>query len=227
MKFKQYPNSELMMTQLAQLIAAQLAAILAHSERASLAVPGGSTPGPIFDTLSGAGLECGLDWARVDVLLSDERWLPEDHSRSNTRLLRERLLVDKAASARLIPLYANTAQPEESLGVLSDGVRAALPLSVLLLGMGDDMHIASLFPGADKLADGLSAKAPPLLAMRAPAAPEPRITLTAPVLNGAMSKHLVITGSAKRAAFRRAESLTPDIAPVRAVMRDLNVHWAP
>ncbi len=222
MKFNEYADRELMMMELAQDIASDLSDMLSHAPRASLAVAGGTTPGPVFDILSGVG----IDWGRVDVMLTDERWVPEDHPRSNTGLLRQRLLVDKAAAARLIPLYGGTEMPEESLGTLADGIRAALPLSVVLLGMGEDMHTASIFPDADKLEHALSPKAPPLLAMRAPGADEPRVTLTAPVLNGAMSKHLIITGTAKRAAFARAESMTPEFAPVRAVMRDLNVHWA-
>ncbi len=222
MKFNEYADRELMVMELAQVITGALSDMLSHAPRASLAVAGGTTPGPVFDILSGVG----IDWGRVDVLLTDERWVPENNPRSNTRLLRERLLVDKAASARLIPLYGGTELPEESLGTLADGVRAALPLSVVLLGMGEDMHTASLFPGADNLDHALSPKAPPLLAMRAPGAEEPRVTLTAPVLNGAMSKHLMITGTSKRAAFARAENLKPELAPVRAVMRDLNVHWS-
>jgi len=223
MKFHEYADQEMMMLELAQVIAGELSDMLAHAPRASLAVPGGTTPGPVFDILSGVG----LDWHRVDVLLTDERWVAPDHPRSNTKLLHERLLVDKAAAARLIPLYSDTEMPEESLGTLAEGIRSVLPLSVLLLGMGADMHTASLFPGADKLEHALSPNAPPLLAMRAPEAGEPRVTLTAPVLNGAMNKHLLITGTAKRAAFARAESLAPELAPIRAVMRDLNVHWAP
>lgn len=223
MIFNEYVDREQMVIELAQIIAVALTDMLGHAPRASLAVAGGTTPGPVFDILCGVN----LDWSRVDILLTDERWVAEDSPRSNTKLLRDRLLVDHAAKANLIPLYGGTELPEESLGMLGDGVRAALPLSVVLLGMGEDMHTASLFPGADKLEHALSPSAPPLLAMRAPGADEPRVTLTAPVLNGAMSKHLIITGTAKRAAFARAESQPAHIAPIRAIMRGLNVHWAP
>jgi 6-phosphogluconolactonase len=105
-------------------------------------------------------------------------------------------------------------------------VATLLPLSVVLLGMGGDMHTASLFPGADRLAEALAPDAPPVMAMRAPGAPEPRVTLTAPVLDGAMSKHVVITGAEKRAALERAAQLSPMEAPIRAVWSDLTVHWA-
>ena len=222
-ELKEYPDRELMMMDLADRIASELRGTLAHEDRASLAVPGGTTPGPIFDTLSALH----LDWDRVDVMLTDERWVPMGSDRSNTRLLHDRLFRDQAAAAHLIPLFGETATPEDSLDRLSAGVEAALPLSVVLLGMGADMHTASLFPGADRLGEGLSPKAPAVLPMRADGAPEPRMTLTARVLNGAMSKHLVITGATKREALEKA-SKTKDVmaAPVKSVLKGMVVHWA-
>lgn len=219
----EYADRDLMMLDLADQIASELVQMLHRQPRASLAVPGGTTPGPVFDALSAFE----LDWARVDVMLTDERWVGEDSPRSNTALLKQRLLVDRAAKARLVPLYAATPNAEDSLDALADGVRAVAPLSVVLLGMGEDMHTASLFPGADRLVEALSPDAPELLPMRAPGADEPRITLTAPVLNGAMSKHLLIMGAAKRAAFEQAQASTSLLeAPVKAVMADMTVHWA-
>ena len=177
MKFEAYPDREFLMLGLANTIAGQLADFLRREGRASLCVPGGTTPGPIFDTLSGVD----IDWSQVAVFLNDERWVGEDSPRSNTRLLRERLLRGKAAEAVLVPLYAPAETPEERLAELEEGLRPHLPISVLLLGMGADMHTASLFPGADRLAEALSPDAPVLMALRAEAAGEPRITLTAPL----------------------------------------------
>lgn len=222
MKFVAYPDREMLMLALADVIASQLAETLNAQGRASLSVPGGTTPGPVFDILSGVG----LDWANVAVFLNDERWVGEDSPRSNTRLLRQRLLVDKAAAARLVPLYAEAAEPEAVLGALAEGIEAHLPISVLLLGMGSDMHTASLFPGADRLADALASNAPVLLPMRAEAAGEPRITLTAPVLAGAMHIHILITGAEKRAAIEAAAGLPALEAPVRVVLDNATVHWA-
>ncbi|GHE94743.1 6-phosphogluconolactonase [Aliiroseovarius zhejiangensis] len=223
MKLVEYADRDMMMLDLADKIASELAMALDHGDRAALAVPGGSSPGPVFDALSGVD----LDWERVDVMLTDERWVAEDHPRSNTALLKSRLLVDKAAAARLIPLYGGSAAPEDCLNTLTKDVEDALPLAVVLLGMGEDMHTASLFPGAYRLSDALSAKAPVLLPMRAPGADEPRITLTAPVLNGAMSKHLLIMGEGKRAALAAALDAADALdAPVKAVLADMTVHWA-
>lgn len=222
-EFKDYPDRELLMMGLADTVASELRKTLAHDARASLAVPGGTTPGPVFDTLSAVP----LDWDRVDVMLTDERWVSEDSDRSNTRLLKNRLFRDRAAAARLIPLYGGTETPEDSIETLSSAVEAALPLSVVVLGMGTDMHTASLFPGADRLEEALSPRAPALVPMRAEGAPEPRITLSARVLNGAMSKHLVITGAAKRAALEKASGIRDfREAPVAAVLRGMVVHWA-
>ena len=222
MKFVAYPDREFMMLDVAGKIAAQLSEELSMYGRASLSVPGGTTPGPIFDILSGVN----LDWANVAVMLNDERWVGEDSPRSNTRLLKERLLVDKAAAAMLIPLYAKADMPEMVLGALAEGIAQHLPLTVVLLGMGNDMHTASLFPGADLLADALAADAPILLPMRAEAAGEPRVTLTAPVLKEAKNIHILITGAEKRAAIEAAANLPALEAPVRAVLDNATVHWA-
>ena len=221
-KFVEYADREMLALDLANLIAGELRTALSQSDSATLAVPGGTSPGPVFDDLCAVD----LDWNRVNVMLTDERWVPEDSDRSNTRLLRERLLTDKAAAANLLPLYAPYDTPEEGLGELAKGIEAQLPLSVVLLGMGADMHTASIFPEADKLDEALAPNAPVLLPMRAPGAPEPRITLSAEALDGAMSKHILIFGAEKRAALENAKGKAPKDAPINAVLNGATVHWA-
>jgi 6-phosphogluconolactonase len=223
MNITEYPDREMMMIDLANVLAGDLNTALAGHDTVSFAVPGGTTPGPVFDVLCAANLA----WDRVHVMLTDERWVPETSDRSNTRLLRQRLLVNRAAVATFVPLYAEADTPEDRLEELAEGLRPHLPLSVLLLGMGTDMHTASLFPGADRLADALDDNAPPVMAMRGGGAPEPRVTLTAPVLRDAMMTHVVITGADKRAAIERAAILNdPMLAPICAVLRDAKIHWA-
>lgn len=223
MRIAEYPDRDALMLHLADEIAGTLRSALDHSERASLCVPGGTTPGPIFDTLSGVSLQ----WDRIDILLNDERWVPETSERSNTALLKRRLVVDKAANAHLVPLYADFPTPEEGLDGLMPAIEATLPLDVLVLGMGPDMHTASLFPGADQLELGLSDHAPTLLAMRAPGAPEPRITLSARALKTALATHILITGDEKRAVLEKAAHLSPMEAPIAAFLPHATVHWAP
>jgi 6-phosphogluconolactonase len=216
-----YPDRAALMAGLASVMVKELATALRNGP-ATLSVPGGTTPGPVFDALSVAD----LDWARVFVLLNDERWVGEDNPRSNTRLLRERLLQRKAAAATLLPLYAPAPQPEDKLDELAQGIAPHLPVTVLLLGMGNDMHTASLFPGADHLLQALSPDAPVLMALRADAAGEPRITLSARVLQAAHHIHILITGPEKRQALDRALTLPPELAPIRTVLDQATVHWA-
>jgi 6-phosphogluconolactonase len=222
MNWQEYPDREFMFLDVANTIAGELAAFLRRDGKASLCVPGGTTPGPIFDTLSGVD----IDWANIAVFLNDERWVGEENPRSNTGLLRERLLTGRAAAATLVPLYTPAEEPEDVLDDLEKGLMPHLPISVLLLGMGADMHTASLFPGADRLATAMSADAPPLMALRADAAGEPRITLTAPVLRAAMHTHILITGAEKRRAIERAAHLNEMEAPVKCVLGQATVHWA-
>ncbi|UWQ97529.1 6-phosphogluconolactonase [Rhodobacteraceae bacterium M385] len=222
MDFVEYPDREMMMLNLADRLTGELAEALRGHDRATLCVPGGTTPGPIFDVLS----EQDLDWDRVSVVLNDERWVGEDSPRSNTALIKKKLLVSKASAATLIPLFKDGASAEDSMDALSEGLEGHLPISVLLLGMGADMHTASLFPGADNLEAALAPDAPLLMPMRAEGAGEPRITLTAPVLNGAINKHVVITGTEKREALERALKLPPEEAPIAAVLSGATVHWA-
>jgi 6-phosphogluconolactonase len=222
MKLVEYPTRAALMAGLAATIADELRRALVHGP-ATLSVPGGTTPGPVFDALC----QEDLDWARVAVVLNDERWVDESSPRSNTRLLRERLITGRAAKAHVIPLYLpGTDNPDDALQALEEGLLPHLPLTTCLLGMGADMHTASLFPGADRLVEGLAPGAPHILPMRADAAGEPRLTLTAPVLTGANHLHILITGVEKKAALSRALGLSPLEAPVAAVLPFATVHWA-
>jgi len=221
MHLETYPDAEMMMMDLANRIAGELNTCLFEHPWASLAVPGGSTPGPMFDALSAAD----LDWSRVHVLLTDERRVPSDHPRSNERLVRERLLTGRASAAQFIRLVPES---DDDWPAVHARLNEELPISILLLGMGADMHTASLFPGAPELDDALASKAPPLMAVTPPGDDlEPRLSLTAPVLKGAMTTHVLITGDEKRASLGRARKLSPKEAPIATVLGNATVHWAP
>ncbi|WP_163850390.1 6-phosphogluconolactonase [Pseudooceanicola aestuarii] len=222
MNLIEYPDRDALALDLSDVLTSELGAALRHEDRVTFCVPGGSTPGPIFDALTAVR----LDWDRVDVVLNDERWVPETSERSNTAMLRRRLLTGHAAAATLLSIRADTATPEDALDGLAADLAPHLPLDVLLLGMGADMHTASLFPGADRLADALAPRAPLLLPMRAPDLPEARITLSAEALRGALSTHILITGAEKRRALEAARDLPPEEAPIAALLDGAIVHWA-
>ncbi|MBE1282216.1 MAG: 6-phosphogluconolactonase [Rhodobacteraceae bacterium] len=222
MNIVEYPDQDMLAIDLANKIAGELETQLLNKETVSLAVPGGSTPGVIFDDLCAAD----LDWERVHVMPTDERWVPNTHHRSNERLIRERLLVNRAAKALYLPLHTPADRPEDVLAELESVIAPELPISVLLLGMGADMHTASLFPGAEGLQTALDPAAPILSVLRSQTQPETRVSLSARVLDAAISKHLVIFGSKKREALEQAMSLPPEEAPVQAVLTETTVHWA-
>jgi len=215
-----YPDRGTLMRDLAELVADQLRAAHASKDRATLAVPGGTTPRPFLEALS----EADLAWADVSVLPTDERLVSELSSRSNLRLIRESLLRNAAAEARLVALH------EPLLGTMTARVEAVLPIDVLVLGMGADMHTASLFPGAPELAAALADDAPALVEIHPPSQPEARLTLTAPVIRGASVIHVLITGEDKLAAIERAVAGGPLAeAPVRVALTapcPVTVHYA-
>lgn len=222
MTFNDYPDHEFLMMKAADTIASQLRSALTREERVTFAVPGGTTPGPIFDTLSGVD----LDWGRIDVIPTDERWVPESSDRSNARLIRRRLITGRAEAATFHSLWREDATPEAALDEITEAIEPLLPPAVVLLGMGEDMHCASIFPDSDRRDEALADDAPPILPMRRPGEDEVRITLTVPVLRAAMAVHILITGEGKREALKRAEKSGPTEAPVAAILDEATVHWA-
>jgi 6-phosphogluconolactonase len=202
----------------ADAIEAALQGALDARGRASLVGTGGRSPGPVYDRLARAD----LDWAHVAVTLSDERHVDTDSPNSNARLLRERLFQGPAAQAQYLPLtdYAE--------GVL----RKLLPFDAVMLGMGEDGHIASLIPGSPVLdqamdSDGAALTAESPQGFGSP--PVARITLTLSALLQSRAIFLLIAGEAKRQVIARAEA-GADL-PVRAILRQarapVRIFWAP
>ena len=221
------------MSQVRQQLAEQLAEAvfqaldddLNHQERALLVVSGGSTPIPFFKALAAKPLA----WERIDITLADERWVDEDSSDSNARLVREHLLQGNASAANFIPLTCDASTPEEGVeDVTRHAATLAWPASVVILGMGGDGHTASLFPDSQELALALATDEL-LVAVRTPSQPQPRITFSADRLHQARRHFLHITGDDKRAVLAKALG-GDDLRqlPIRAFLTcPLAIYWAP
>ncbi len=219
-----YADRESLALELAALLADKLRRLIAVQGRASLAVPGGTTPGAMLTALG----QASLDWGSVVVTLTDERWVPPRSARSNHKLIMETLLTGPAGAVRFVPLYREGAAVEAALPAVIGALREdVLPLDIVVLGMGADMHTASLFPGAVGLEAALSPSAPSALALTQPESGDVRVSLAAAALRLAGERHLLIQGADKRAALERALALgDPMQAPVLAVLGGAAVHYA-
>ncbi len=185
---------------------------------ALLVVSGGKSPARFFEVLSNVD----LDWTRVAITLADERRVADDSPRSNARLVREKLLRNRAQAASFTPLADVRLPADRELAAASARIaRLPTPADVVILGMGDDGHTASWFPDAEGLTEAMDPGARQLVApIVAPDAPEPRLTLTGRVILRAKAIALEIEGEAKLATFAAALKPGPEAAmPIRAVMR--------
>lgn len=233
-RFEPFENSDAAASALADAVAQTLRGALATRRRASLIVSGGSTPEPVYRRLS----VTNLDWARIDVVLADERWVAAGEEGSNADFIRRTLLTGNAADAAFTELKSPGARPADGLQA-GEARLSALnwPADCAILGMGDDGHTLSWFPRADGLEDALSADGSLCAAISARPSPvtgplTERITLTLRALEGVKLCALLIRGSAKRAALEKARLPGParDM-PVRALLNhpslDLQIFWSP
>jgi 6-phosphogluconolactonase len=208
---------------------ALLAAGIATRGQASLVVPGGRTPAPWFDLLS----QADLAWDRVRVTLTDERWVDAENPASNERLVRERLLRDKAAAAVLAGLRSGAATATEGAPAAWHALEAiARPFDLVVLGMGEDGHFASLFPGDAASLRGLDATlSPGCVAVEAPAEPRERISLNLAALLQTRHLALLVTGSRKLELIAEQQHGAGEALPVRALLQQrvapLSIWWSP
>ena len=210
-----FQTPETLASRLAANVAASLRQALAANGKATLAVSGGTTPQKFFETLSMQK----LDWSHVIITLVDERQVDETSPRSNARMVKASLIQNEAAQAQFVPLFQN-----QLASAIAD-------FDVVILGMGDDGHTASFFPGGDTLVEALSDSAPPLLAISAPGSGEPRLTFSLAKILAAKEIILHIQGADKAATLAQALDGGDVLQmPVRAVLRsakEVEIYWCP
>ena len=215
---REFGTGEELAQGLANWTAERLREAIAARGVALLIVSGGKSPARFFDLLSNLDLE----WSRVAITLADERRVADDSPRSNARLVRERLLQNRAEAASFTPLADVRLPKDQELASASSRIaNLPTPADVVILGMGDDGHTASWFPGADGLAEAMDPGARQLVApIVAPDATEPRLTLTGRVILRAKAIAVEIQGAGKLATFSTALEAGPEQAmPIRAVLR--------
>ncbi|WP_028631467.1 6-phosphogluconolactonase [Pseudomonas parafulva] len=211
---------------LAEDVAARLRAAIAANGHACVVLSGGRSPVAFLEQLAGQP----LDWNNVTVSLADERWVPVEHADSNAGLLARHLFKGAAAKARFLGLYQQAPNLEAAAELADQALGELPPIDVLVLGMGDDGHTASLFPGSPNLALGLDTTHPRrCLPMLAPVVPHQRLSMTRSLLAGAAFTALSVQGQGKLATLRAALA-DNDLAqmPIRAFLHaPLDIYWCP
>lgn len=232
--FHSFLDRDSLVIELAETIAGLLNEGIAQNGQASLALSGGSTPIALFKKLS-----CiDLPWQAITVSLVDERWVATSDADSNEHLVQTHLLQNRAATANFIGMKnpANTATEgeEECNRQLQKSPR---PFDVLLLGMGQDGHTASLFPGAAKLPGATDMDSGKLCMSIAPVnAPHERMTLTLPAILDSKRIFLHITGEDKKKVLEQAFAPgSAEAMPIRFILQQqpqkkrmqFSIYWAP
>jgi 6-phosphogluconolactonase len=225
-----FENAGAQASTLARAVADALADAVRTRAQGSLVVSGGRTPAAMFAQLAATP----LDWSRIQITLADERWVDVASDSSNEHLVRTTLLRGPAEAAVFIGL--KTSAPDAQAGEAEAWQRCTAmpqPFDQVLLGIGDDGHFASLFPGAKGLAEALDERAEPACVAITPLdAPLPRISLNLAALLRARSIRIQICGAAKWEVYQRALEPGPFAEmPIRAILRQqkvpVDVYWSP
>jgi 6-phosphogluconolactonase len=214
-----FPSGEALARNLANAVTAALERRLAEHGAASLVVSGGQTPAAFLRELGSRA----LDWSSVFVTLADERCVAADDPASNLRFLRETFAGAPASIATLVAVDATGADAasrwSEALGTMPR------PFAAVILGMGDDGHFASLFPGMPGLAAALNpSNATTVVGGVAPVEPRARLSLTLPTFLDTDLLVLHVTGDSKLATLQRAACSGSELElPVRALLAQRRV----
>jgi len=200
------------------------------SGHATLVLSGGSTPRPFYEKLA----DSDLNWSNLHVTLSDERFVPADHPDSNEAMLHDSLFKGLARDAQFTPLSHACASAEESAQIASKALgELPLPIDLCILGMGNDMHTASLFPDAPEISSAMDSKQQQrCIALHPPYSPHARLSLSLPMIMSSREIILLITGDEKRETLEKARNIqNTTTAPVAEIIQHtqvpVRIFWSP
>ncbi len=225
-----FTSREALDRELAQTVGKLLSNAIETNGKASIAVSGGSTPKGFFSILS----KSSIDWSKVTVTLADERWVDVNSDDSNTRLVHENLLQNNARHAKFFHLKQGDTLSPETLEKLNVSAKSTLlPLDVLILGMGEDGHTASLFPCSQEITNGLAIdNNEALLAVKPTTAPHQRISFSFASLIKSKNVFLHLCGDNKQVVLNKSLAGSNALEmPIRAFLQhptlEVNTFWAP
>lgn len=217
---KKFSTSSELNNQFVKEIVEKLSVGIAQDGRASLLVSGGNTPKPLFEALKDAE----LDWSKVDIALVDDRWVPLTDPASNESMVKEHLLINKAADANFVGMKTTHTDAFDAVeDVTANLSKIKTPFDIVILGMGEDGHTASIFPCCLQLDDGLTTEKP-ILATQPTTAPHQRMTFSRTALMNSKQLYLHLVGESKEAVLNRVGSET-DVrkAPISAFLNQSDV----
>lgn len=222
MRFIHYHNRDHWVQQTAVHIATSLESALRKENRAVMIAAGGSTPQPIYAALA----SIHLDWGKITIIPSDERWVEESSSRSNMAMLKESFSAPSCAKVNFQSLYRRGHTPESACSIVTKALTEFSPASLCVLGMGEDMHTASLFPRMPELRAAMADDAAVTMPAVMPETGERRITFSLPWLKKSNQILLLINGINKRDALYAAlESVDKYSSPVSPLLECANIHY--
>ncbi|MDT0594029.1 6-phosphogluconolactonase [Glaciecola petra] len=226
--FNKYTNADNLNTSFANKILAKLRRGIEDNGVATMAVSGGSTPKPLFDLLANKS----FDWTNVIVTLVDERWVDSQHADSNEKLVKENLLVEQAAAAKFVSLTADYDSPYDAENEISQRIDdIADEFDVLVLGMGEDGHTASLFPCSEQIDAGLDLERElSAIATQPTTASHLRMSMSLAKIIKAKNIYLHLVGDKKLAVLEDAlANYDAKQKPIKAVCDEAQVSlmWAP
>ncbi|MBT5186723.1 MAG: 6-phosphogluconolactonase [Kordiimonadaceae bacterium] len=223
-----FESREELVSDLCAEIISKLSQSIDERQKASMLLSGGSTPGPLYDLMS----KQEMNWKNVYFSVTDERWLETNHQDSNERLVRATLLQNKAASANYVSLKSN--QPTPHMGQKDTEQNFAdfpFPIDIVLLGMGEDGHMASLFPNIEDSQKAMDKEIKYFChAIKREEGDVDRMTVT---LNGLLkSKRIILYfyGQKKLDVYNKAKELKSDSLPISYLLHQdkvpISLYWA-